>query len=324
MGGLARVGNPHGGPAVYFRRSDDVKHGYHGGLRGQAPPERCEAMKTLRPTFLSLALAWLVLCAPALHAASPPPPPPPAPEGLEAAYDGYPTEYLWSGYLTWVRAQTHVRRAAAFEAMDLSWSNEPGAWVSRGDGPRYESTSFWIPHGSLFAFDFICPVDADFDDDAACQWRYRGAFFDAREGDVHAIVYDTFDADAFAARLRAAGVAPEALDYTFTSDFGLAGLVNARLDALIVTRDIREEACPAVGEAIAALADRSIPLSPFGPPPGTPEPPAPMPPGADRETLTFPLGFYPDIDAELTISGSGAGSMREMLSQLVGPVRACF
>lgn len=272
-----------------------------------------------------LAASALALAASAAASASVPPPPPPPPDGLPGAYDGYSTERLWYAYLYWVRGETVTRRQAAFDALRLpGYSDDPDAWRTELEGPSYVAVSYWIPHGTLFAFEEVCPARAGFTDPEGCLWRYRSAFFRAQEHDVHAIAYDTFDLPAFAERLRAAGIAPEAVDNNFRSDFGLAAEVHARLDGMIQTREIREDACPGVRDGIESLAAISLPLSPYGPPAGTPPSPPPAPPSGDRETLTIPVGFYPDMDVTVTIESNGAGSMGALLSGLVGPVNACI
>lgn len=266
-----------------------------------------------------LAASALALAVSAAAPASVPPPPPPPPDGLPEAYDGYSTERLWYAYLYWVRGETVTRREAAFEALRLpGWSDDPETWRTALEGPSYEAVSWWIPHGTLFAFEEVCR------DNEGCLWRYRSAFFTTQAQDVHAIAYDTFDGAAFAERLRAEGVAPEAVDNNFRSDFGLAADVHARLDAMIRTRDVREDVCPGVRDGIEALAAISLPLSPYGPPPGTPPPPPPAPPSGDRQTLTIPTGFYRDMDVTVTIESNGAGSMRTLLGMLTGPVNACI
>ncbi|WP_394692986.1 hypothetical protein [Hyphobacterium sp.] len=257
--------------------------------------------------------------------ASVPPPPPPPPEGLPAAYDGYSTESLWYAYLFWVRGETVTRREAAFEALRLpGYSDDPVAWRTDLDGPSYTSISWWIPHGTLFAFEEVCPVGDGYANQESCLWRYRSAAFDARERDIHAIAYDTFDGAAFAAHLAEQGVPPEAVTRAYRSDFGQAARVHERLDAMIVSRDIRADSCPGVQDGIEALAQISLPLSPYGPPDGTPPPPPPAPPSGDTQTLTIPAGYFPDMDVTITIESNGAGSMRSLLDALIGPVQACI
>lgn len=270
------------------------------------------------------ASAALVLAAP-LESSVPPPPPGP-PEGLPAEYAGYSTESLWYAYIYWVRGQTSERRQLAFEALRMpDWSQDQTAWRTGLQGPHYVSTSYWIPYGLHFAFEQVCPVRSGFGrNPQGCLWRYRSAFFDAQESDINAVVYDTFDGEAFAAHLAAQGVAPDAVTREFVSDFGLADTVHVRLDALIRTRDVREDTCPAVGEAIASLAQMPLPLSPFGPPADAPAPPPPLPPGADREVLTIPVGYYPDTEVQVTFEGNGTGSMQVLVSRLAGPLRSCF
>lgn len=273
-----------------------------------------------------LAATALALALSATVSASVPPPPPPPPAELPQSYDGYSTEALWYAYLYWVRGETVTRREAAFEALRLpGWSEDEAAWRSGLEGPSYAAISWWIPHGTLFAFEQACPVASGYGSDAeGCLWRYRSAFFDAQASDVHAIVYDTFDGAAFAAHLAAQGIAPGAVTREYRSDFGLSAEVHSRLDAMIRTRDVREDACPGVGEGIAALAGIALPLSPFGPPAGTPPPPPPAPPSGDMETLTIPAGYFPDMDVTVTMESNGAGSMRALLTALTGPVRACI
>lgn len=272
-----------------------------------------------------LAATSLGLAVSAAASASVPPPPPPPPDGLPESYDGYSTERLWYAYLYWVRGETVTRREAAFEALRLpGYSDDPDAWRTELEGPSYVAVSWWIPHGTLFAFEEVCPVSAGYGNPQGCLWRYRSAFFTTQAQDVHAIAYDTFDGAAFAARLRAAGVAPEEVGNDFRSDFGLEADVHARLDAMIRTRDVREDACPGVRDGIEALAAIELPLSPYGPPEGTPPPPPPAPPSGDMQTLTVPSGFYPDMDVTVTIESNGAGSMRTLLGMLTGPVNACI
>lgn len=272
-----------------------------------------------------LAASALTLALSAAASASVPPPPPPPPDGLPESHDGYSTEALWYAYLYWVRGETAVRRQAAFDALRLpGWSDNPDAWRTELEGPSYVAVSWWIPHGTLFAFEEVCPVSAGYDNPQGCLWRYRSAFFATNAQDVHAIAYDTFDLAAFAERLRQQGVTPEAVGPEFRSDFGLAAEVYARLDAMIQTRDIREDACPGVRDGIESLAAISLPLSPYGPPPGAPPPPPPAPPSGDSQTLTIPVGFYPDMDVTVTIESNGAGSMNALLSGLIGPVNACI
>lgn len=272
-----------------------------------------------------LAASALALALSAVASASVPPPPPPPPDGLPESYDGYSTDRLWYAYLYWVRGETATRRQAAFDALRLhGYSDDPEAWRTDLEGPSYEAISWWIPHGTLFAFEEVCPVNAGYGDAEGCLWRYRSARFTTQANDIHAIAYDTFDGAAFAARLREQGIAPDAVDNSFRSDFGLESQVHARLDAMIQTRAIREDACPGVRDGIESLAAISLPLSPYGPPPGTPPPPPPAPPSGDSQTLTIPVGFYPDMDVMVTIESNGAGSMGTLLSGLVGPVNACI
>ena len=225
-----------------------------------------------------------------------------------------------------MREQTAHRRLAAFEALRLpGWSQEPSAWRSELQGPHYVSSSYWIPYGVHFAFERVCPVSEGYGQyPKGCLWRYRSAFFDAHETDIHAIVYDTFDGAEFAQHLASEGIAPDAVTRDFRSGFGLEDTVFTRLDALIRTRDVREDDCPAIGEAMDRLAGMSLSLSPHGPPAGTPAPPPSAPPGADHEVLTIPAGFYPDTEVRVTFEGQGAGSMQVLLSQLTGPLRGCF
>lgn len=254
-----------------------------------------------------------------------PPPPPPPPDGLPESYDGYPTDRLWFSYLYWVRGETVTRRQAAFDALRLpSYTDAPDAWRTAREGPSYTSISWWIPHGILFAFEEVCPDTATYGYSAECFWRYRSAHFTTQAVDVHAIAYDTFDGAAFAARLREQGIAPEALTRDFLSDFGLAETVHARLDAMIQTRAVREEACSGVREGIESLAAISLPLSPYDPPSDTPPPPPPAPPSGDRQTLTVPVGYFPDLDVTVTLESNNAGSMGQLLSALTGPVNACI
>lgn len=272
-----------------------------------------------------LAAAALALSVTASASASVPPPPPPPPDGLPESYDGYATEALWYAYLGWVRGETVTRRQAAFDALRLpGYSTDPAAWRTELQGPSYVAVSWWIPHGNLFAFEEVCPVSAGYRDPQGCLWRYRSAFFTTQAQDIHAIAYDTFDGAAFAARLRQEGVAPEAVDHTYRSDFGLGTQVHARLDAMIETRDVREDACPGVRDGIEALAAIALPLSPYGPPAGTPPPPPPAPPSGDTETLTIPTGFYPDMEVTVVMESNGAGSMEALLTALAGPVWDCI
>lgn len=269
----------------------------------------------------------LMLCITAGSGASIPPPPPGPPGDLPESYDGYSTEALWYAYIYWVRGEAFARRERAFDALDLpAYSANPKAWQTALEGPSYVSTSYWIPHGNHFAFERICPPDVYEPASPDCQWRYRSAFYDARDSDIHAIARDTFDGAAFAAWLDEAGIPADAVTTSYRSDFGQAGTVHARLDALIVTRDVREAACPAVGTVIADLAGRSVPLSPFERPrdPNAPPAPPPLPPGSDNERLTFPLGFFPDTEAELTLEAAGSPWIGAYVSALVGPVRACI
>jgi hypothetical protein len=262
-----------------------------------------------------LAASALALAVSAAASASVPPPPPPPPDGLPESYDGYSTERLWYAYLYWVRGETVTRRQAAFDALRLpGYSDDPGAWRTELEGPSYVAVSWWIPHGNLFAFEEVCPASAGYTNPEGCLWRYRSAFFRAQEHDIHAIAYDTFDGAGFAERLRAAGIAPEAVDNNYRSDFGLAA----------ETREIREDTCPGVRDGIESLAVISLPLSPYGPPAETPPPPPPAPPSGDRETLTIPVGFYPDMDVTVTMVSNGSGSMGALLSGLIGPVNACI
>ena len=149
-------------------------------------------------------------------------------------------------------------------------------------------------------------------------------FFQAQEADINAIVLDTFDGAAFAAYLASRNVAPGTVTRDYRSDFGQAETVHERLDAMIVSRDIRADTCPGVRDGIDALARISLPLSPYGPPAGTPPPPPPAPPSGDTETLTIPAGYFPDMDVTITVESNGAGSMRNLMNALVGPVRACI
>lgn len=260
-----------------------------------------------------------------VSAASVPPPPPPPPADLPAAYDGYATESLWYAYLYWVRGETVTRREVAFEALRLpGYSTDEAAWRTALVGPSYAAISWWIPHGSLFAFEEVCPASAGYSNPQGCLWRYRSAFFEAREGDIHAIVYDTFDGAAFAAHLAARSVPPGAVTRDYRSDFGRAAEVHERLDALIVRRDLRADTCPGVGEGIEALAQIALPLSPYGPPAGTAPPPPPAPPSGDTQILTISAGYFPDMDVTVTVESNGAGSMQVLLNALVGPVRACI
>lgn len=273
-------------------------------------------------TFLTACAAFLASGA---ALTSVPPPPPPPPSDLPASYDGYSTESLWYAYLYWVRGETAARREAAFEALRLpDYSTDAAGWRTALEGPSYVAVSWWIPHGTLFAFEEVCPVSAGYNNPQGCLWRYRSAFFEAREGDIHAIVYDTFDGAAFAEHLAAQGVPPDAVTRDYRSDFGLAPQIHARLDALIVSREIRADACPGVQEGIEGLAEISLPLSPYGPPAGTPPPPPPAPPSGDTQTLTIPAGYFPDLDVTVTVESNGAGSMRTLLTTLTGPVRACI
>lgn len=275
--------------------------------------------------MLPLLMAITMLVASPSDASIPPPPPRP-PAELPAEYDGYGTEALWYAYVYWVREQTAVRREAAFDALRLpAWLAGDESWRTVLEGPHYVSRSYWIPYGLHFAFEQVCPASAGYDrDPKGCLWRYRSAFFAAQESDINAIVFDTFDGAAFASYLAARGVGPEDVTSAYRSDFGLEDLVNERLDALIVTRDIREDACPQVGEAIVNLAQISLPLSPFGPPEGTPPPPPPLPPGADAEILTIPSGFFPDTQVRIVFEGNGTGTLQMLVSRLAGPVRACI
>lgn len=273
--------------------------------------------------MICVAASATLLCAAATDASIPPPPPPPP--DLPQAYDGYATEAMWYAYIYWVRGETFSRREAAFAALRLpGWSEDQTAWRTELDGPSYIATSHWIPYGSHFAFEQVCPVASGYGSDPeGCLWRYRSAFFDAQEGDIHAIVYDTFDGAAFAQYLATQDIGPEAVTDDFRSDFGLAQIVHGRLDALIKTRELREDSCPAVGEAIERLADLSLSLSPYGPPADTPPPPPPAPPGAAREVLTIPAGYYPDTEVRVTFEGNGTGSMRVLVSELTSGLRDC-
>jgi len=269
------------------------------------------------------AIAALLFAAP-LDASVPPPPPPP-PAGLPAEYAGYSTDSLWFAYTYWVRGQTAERRQMAFEALRLpGYSDDPAAWRTELEGPSYSAISWWIPHGTLVAFEAVCPVSAGYTDPEGCLWRYRSAFFQAQEADINAIVLDTFDGAAFAAYLASRNVAPGTVTRDYRSDFGQAETVHERLDAMIVSRDIRADTCPGVRDGIDALARISLPLSPYGPPAGTPPPPPPAPPSGDTETLTIPAGYFPDMDVTITVESNGAGSMRNLMNALVGPVRACI
>ncbi|MAL10630.1 MAG: hypothetical protein CMF74_13340 [Maricaulis sp.] len=273
-----------------------------------------------------LAVSALGLALSTAASASVPPPPPGPPPGLPESYEGYATDSLWYAYLFWVRGETVTRREAAYEALRLpGYSSDETAWRTELDGPRYEAVSWWIPHGNLFAFEWVCPVSAGYGDNPeGCLWRYRSAFFTTDAQAVHAIAYDTFDGAAFAARLREQGVAPEAVDRNYRSGFGQQAVVHARLDAMIQTRDVREDTCPGVRDGVEALAAISLPLSPYGPPAGTPPPPPPAPPSGDTQTLIIPTGFYPDMDVTVTIESNGAGSMRTLMEALVGPVNDCI
>lgn len=274
---------------------------------------------------LLMSAAAVCLALTGMADASVPPPPPPPPADLPAAYDGYATEALWYAYMHWVRGETAARRTAAFEALRLpGYSQDPEAWRTELDGPSYVGISWWIPHGTLFAFEEICPVSAGYRDPEGCLWRYRSAFFTTRAADIHAIVSDAFDGASFAEHLAAQGITPAELTHDFRSDFGLADTVHARLDAMIRTRDIREDACPGVRTGVEALAQIALPLSPYGPPPDTPPPPPPAPPSGDRQTLTIPTQYFPDMDVTITMESNGAGSMRQLLDTLVGPVNACI
>ncbi|MEE2565636.1 hypothetical protein [Hyphobacterium marinum] len=269
--------------------------------------------------------AGAALLAAGIADGSVPPPPPPPPDGLPESYDGYSTETLWYAYLNWVRGETVARRESAFEALRLpGYSQDQTAWRTELDGPGYAAISWWIPHGTLFAFEQVCPVSAGYTNPQGCLWRYRSAHFAAQAQDIHAIAYDTFDGAAFAARLAGQGITPDTLTRDYRSDFGLADTVHARLDAMIVTREVREDACPGVAEGVAAIAEISLPLSAEGPPAGTPPPPPPAPPSGDMQTLTIPVGYFPDMDVTVTIESNGAGSMSQLLAQLTGPVRACI
>ncbi|WP_421790058.1 hypothetical protein [Hyphobacterium sp.] len=257
--------------------------------------------------------------------ASVPPPPPPPPTNLPASYDGYSTEQLWYAYMTYVRGETAARRTAAFEALRLpGYSDDPAAWRTELDGPSYVSVSWWIPYGILFAFEEICPVSAGYRDPEGCLWRYRSASFSASAEDIHAIVFETFDGAAFAANLHARGITPDAISRNFVSDFGLANIVHERLDGMIVTRDVREDACPGVRDGVEVIAEIALPLSPYGPPAGTPPPPPPDPPSGNTQTLTVPAGYFPDLDVTVTLESNGAGSMRTLLDALTGPANACL
>ena len=273
-----------------------------------------------------LATAALSLVIGAAASASVPPPPPGPPQGLPESYDGYATDSLWYAYLFWVRGETSVRREAAFDALRLpGYSDDPDAWRTELVGPQYEAVSWWIPHGNLLAFEQICPVSSGYGDyPEGCLWRYRSAYFTTNAQEVHAIAYETFDGAAFAGYLAALGVPPEAVNRDYRSDFGLEVDVHSRLDAMIQTRDVREDACPGVRDGVEALAAISLPLSPYGPPDGTPPPPPPAPPSGDTQTLTIPAGFYPDMDVTVTIESHGAGSMRTLLEALAGPVNDCI
>lgn len=276
----------------------------------------------MKQLFLALALTIMMV---ARTDASVPPPPPPPPDELPESYDGYSTEALWYAYLFWVRAETFERRENAFKALALpKYNDDPQGWETALEGPNYESNSFWIPHGRYFAFEEICPSTPTGDDDE-CQWRYRSAFYDARADDIYRIVYDTFDGAAFAAFLAGQDVGPEAVTREYRSAFGLADTVHARLDAMIVSHDVREADCPAIGEMMARLSDTSVPLTPEEPeydPSNPPEPP--MPPGADAETLNFPLGYFPDAKATMTVSGNGSPAVRKLVTTLLEPVNACL
>lgn len=277
---------------------------------------------TRMQTFL---IACAIFLTSSFSSASVPPPPPPPPADLPAEYDGYTTESLWYAYLYWVRGETVTRRQAAFEALRLpDYSADETAWRTELEGPSYAAISWWIPHGTLFAFEEVCPVSAGYTNPRGCFWRYRSAAFEAREGDIHSIVYDTFDGAIFAAHLAEQGVPPDAVTRDYRSDFGQAARVHERLDAMIVSRDIRADTCPGVRDGIEALAQIELPLSPYGPPAGTPPPPPPAPPSGDTQTLTIPSGYFPDMDITITIESSGAGSMRSLMDALVGPVRACI
>lgn len=273
-------------------------------------------------TFLTTCAAFLASGA---ALASVPPPPPPPPADLPETYDGYATESLWYAYLFWVRGETVTRREAAFEALRLpDYSTDAAAWRTALEGPSYAAISWWIPGGTLFAFEEVCPVSAGYTNPEGCLWRYRSAAFNARARDIHAIVYDTFDGAVFADHLAEQGVSPDAVTRDYRSGFGQMAEVHARLDAMIVSQDIRADTCPGVSEGIAALAQIALPLSPYGPPAGTPPPPPPAPPSGDTQTLTIPAGYFPDLDVTITIESNGAGSMRSLMDALVGPVRACI
>ncbi|GJL96501.1 MAG: hypothetical protein DHS20C06_03180 [Hyphobacterium sp.] len=257
--------------------------------------------------------------------ASVPPPPPAPPADLPEAYDGYATESLWYAYLFWVLGETVTRREAAFEALGLpGYSDDEGAWRTELEGPSYSAISWWIPAGTLFAFEEVCPVSAGYSNPQGCLWRYREAAFEARAHDIHAIVYDTFEGAIFAAHLARQGVPPDAVTRDYRSDFGQAAEVHARLDAMIVTQDVRADTCPGISEGIEALAQIELPLSPYGPPDDMPPPPPPAPPSGDTQILSIPAGYFPDMDVTITIESNGAGSMRGLMDDLVGPVRACI
>ena len=257
--------------------------------------------------------------------ASVPPPPPPPPADLPEMYDGYSTESLWYAYLFWVRGETVTRREVAFEALRLAgYSDDAAAWRTELEGPSYTAVSWWIPYGTLFAFEEVCPVSAGYTNPEGCLWRYRSAAFDAREHDIHAIVYETFDGAAFAAHLAEQGVPPDAVTRDYRNDFGQAAGVHERLDAMIISRDIRADTCPGVRDGIEALSQIELPLSPYGPPAGTPPPPPPAPPSGNTQTLTIPAGYFPDLDVTITIESNGAGSMRSLMDALVGPLQVCI
>ena len=59
-------------------------------------------------------------------------------------------------------------------------------------------------------------------------------------------------------------------------------------------------------------------------PAGAPPPPPPAPPSGDTQTLTVPVGYFPDMDVTMVVESNGAGSLQTLLAALTGPVRACM
>lgn len=271
---------------------------------------------------LVLALLLIALTARPGGASIPPPPPGP-PADLPAAYGGYATRSLWNAYIYWVIDETDTRRDAAYERLEVQHTPDlQDDWRVEREGPRYHLSSYWLPAGTRFSLERICPWDGD-GAAQACLWRYRSAFYQARDSDVYRIVFETFDGARFAEQLSRQGVTPQALDAGLRTDFGLAQAVHAHLDSLIVTRDVREDACPGVREAVEAAALVSVPLSPNAAPDGARRGPPPLP-GSDDEELVFPVGAFAHTDVEVRFAGRGSAAIQDLVSRLVSPVSGCF